>query len=99
MQSWIWFWLNIGDLAERHFEYWMRQADVEPHAVLRVLQEEIAADAVLLANAARAEADGLLWELLTNRSSVGPSGVSGGGWPIGPVVTLILSCSRVSAQW
>jgi hypothetical protein len=43
----------------------MSHADAETHPALpalRTLQYEIAADAVLLANAVRAEADGLLWE-------------------------------------
>ncbi len=40
----------------------MSHADAEPHPALRTLQYEIAADAVLLANAVRAEADDLLWE-------------------------------------
>jgi hypothetical protein len=55
-------WLDIGDMAERQFEVWMRMADVDPHPALRQLLHEIAADAVQLANAARAEADDLLWE-------------------------------------
>jgi hypothetical protein len=55
-------WLDIGDLMERQFEYWSRQADVEPNLVLRKELEEIAADAMAIANAARADADDLLWE-------------------------------------
>jgi hypothetical protein len=54
--------LDLGDLAERQFEYWAQAADDEPHPLLRRLMHEIAADAVLLANAARADADDLLYD-------------------------------------
>jgi hypothetical protein len=55
-------WLDIGDLFERQFEYWSRQADDEPHPVLRREMEGIAADAMAVANSARADADDLLRE-------------------------------------
>lgn len=53
-------WLNIGDLMERQFEHWMQQADDEPHPVLRKEMHGIAADAMLAANSARADADDLM---------------------------------------
>jgi hypothetical protein len=52
--------LDLGDMFEWQFEYWMRQADDEPRPRLRALIEEIAADAMLIANAARADADDLM---------------------------------------
>jgi hypothetical protein len=53
-------WLDIGDLMERQFEHWSQQADVEPNLVLRKELEEIAADAMAIANSARADADDIL---------------------------------------
>jgi hypothetical protein len=53
-------WLDIADLFERQFEFWSRQADDETHPVLRREMEGIAADAMLVANSARADADDLM---------------------------------------
>jgi hypothetical protein len=53
-------WLDIGDLFEAQFERWAQEADNEPHPVLRKELEGIAADAMAIANAARADADDLL---------------------------------------
>jgi hypothetical protein len=50
------------DLAERQFEYWAQAADDEPHPLLRRMMYEIAADAVRLINAARADADDILYD-------------------------------------
>ena len=55
-------WLDIGDIMQSQYEYWMQQADTEPVPLLRVMLEEIAADAMLIANTARAAADDLLRE-------------------------------------
>jgi hypothetical protein len=54
--------LDLGDMFEEQFEYWSRQADDEPHPRLRKLIEEIAADAMLIANSARADADDILFD-------------------------------------
>jgi hypothetical protein len=53
-------WLDIGDLFEAQFERWSREADVEPNPVLRRELEGIAADAMAIANSARADADDLM---------------------------------------
>jgi hypothetical protein len=53
-------WLDIGDLFEAQFERWSREADVEPNPVLRKELAGIAADAMNIANAARADADDLM---------------------------------------
>jgi hypothetical protein len=55
-------WLDIADLMERQFEVWSQRADDEPHPVLRREMEGIAADAMRVANSARADADDILWE-------------------------------------
>jgi hypothetical protein len=55
-------WLEIADLMERQFEHWSRQADDEPHPALRRELEGIAADAMVIANSARADADDILWD-------------------------------------
>jgi hypothetical protein len=55
-------WLAIADRAELQFEHWMQQADNEPRPCLRVLQERIAADAMNVSNAARADAKRVLRE-------------------------------------
>jgi hypothetical protein len=55
-------WLDIGDLFEAQFEYWAQQADDEPNPILRRELAGIAADAMAIANAARADADDLLWD-------------------------------------
>lgn len=52
--------LDIADIFELQFEYWSLQADDETHTRLRVLIEKIAADAMLIANSARADAHKLL---------------------------------------
>ena len=54
--------ISAERLARRRCDNAMSHADAETHPALRTLQYEIAADAVLLANAVRAEADDLLWE-------------------------------------
>jgi hypothetical protein len=54
--------LDLGDLFERQFEYWSRQADDEPNPILRAEMDGIAADAMTIANSARADADAILWE-------------------------------------
>jgi hypothetical protein len=56
------FCLDVGDLMESRFEVWMRHADAETHPQRRRMMENVAADAMALANAARADADDLLWE-------------------------------------
>lgn len=53
---------DIGDMFEMQFEYWSQQADDEPNPRLRVLIKEIAADAMLIANFARADANAILWD-------------------------------------
>jgi hypothetical protein len=55
-------WLAIADRAELQFEHWMQQADDEHRPCLRVLQHEIAADAMNVSNAARADAERVLRE-------------------------------------
>lgn len=55
-------WLAIADRAELQFEHWMQQADDEHRLCLRVLQHEIAADAMNVSNAARADAERVLRE-------------------------------------
>jgi hypothetical protein len=55
-------WLDIGDLFEAQFERWAQEADDEPNPILRKELAEIAADAMAIANAARADADDILWE-------------------------------------
>ena len=54
--------LDLGDLFEKHFEHWAQQADDEPNPALRQELSEIAADAMAIANAARADADDLMRE-------------------------------------
>jgi len=48
--------LDLGDL----FEYWSRQADDEPNPILRAEMDGIAADAMAIANSARADTDAIL---------------------------------------
>jgi hypothetical protein len=55
-------WLAIADRAELQFEHWMQRADNEPEPCLRVLQEEMAADAMKVSNSARADAERVLRE-------------------------------------
>jgi hypothetical protein len=52
--------LDIGDLFQAHFEHWAQEADLEPNPIMRRELEGIAADAMLIANSARADADDLL---------------------------------------
>jgi hypothetical protein len=52
--------LDLGDLFERQYEYWAQASDDEPNPVLRQEMAEIAADAMAIANSARADADDLL---------------------------------------
>jgi hypothetical protein len=54
--------LDLGDIFQAQFEYWSRQADDEPNPILRMEMEGIAADAMAIANSARADADAILWE-------------------------------------
>ena len=53
-------WLDIGDLFEAHFERWAQEADDETNPILRKELAGIAADAMAIANAARADADDLM---------------------------------------
>jgi hypothetical protein len=55
-------WLAVADRAELQFEHWMQRADIEPEPCLRVLQEEMATDAMNVSNAARADAERVLRE-------------------------------------
>jgi hypothetical protein len=55
-------WLDIGDLFQAQFEHWAQEADDEPNPVLRKELAGIAADAMAIANAARADADDLMRE-------------------------------------
>jgi hypothetical protein len=52
--------LDIGDMCERHFEFWSQHADDEHRHNLRVLLNKLASESMLLANDARAGADNIL---------------------------------------
>ncbi len=53
-------WLDIGDLFQAHYERWAQEADDEPNPILGKELAGIAADAMAIANAARADADDLM---------------------------------------
>jgi hypothetical protein len=53
-------WLDLGDMFEAQFEFWSRQADDEQNPILRAEMDGIAADAMAIANSARADTDAIL---------------------------------------